>query len=629
MPAQAPIYRFGPYELRPQTQEFYKQGTKLRLRPQPFQVLRLLVERAGDLVPREELCELLWSAETFVDFEHGLNTSIKELRGILGDSAEIPRYIETLPRCGYRFIARVEEIDAPAISAGNGNKAREAVAVAPPTKRRAALVVILCSCVVIGLAVWLARPASAPTSAAPRLNSIAVLPLDNLSGDPSEEFFADGMTDQLITDLAKVGSLRVISRTSVMRYKGTRKGLPEIARELNVDAIVEGSVIRSGRRVRVTAQLLQGPTDQHLWAETYDSDRGDVLKLQGEVADAIAQQVRAQLTPQQHAQLRLAHPVDPGAYDAYLKGRLYFTTEYTKPASLKKAQQLFEESVQKDQNFALAYAGLADTYLFLAYSGALQRDQAYRSAKEALAKALELDDSIGEVHDTLGALSWHFDWDWDAADREFNRAIALAPSYSCAHEDRAMFLGFMGRRDEALAEIAKIDQLDYGSSSAGAESATYNQLRDYPRLIEASKRALLLDPKDWSQHYNLGVGYEGVGNPQQAIPEYQKAIEMAGGFQIASVALAHAYSALGKKAEAEKILRDLERKLKETSVSPYTMATIYASLGENDKAFEFLEKAYSEKSLDISWSLKSDFLLDNLRPEPRFQNLVGRMGLKN
>ena len=412
-----------------------------------------------------------------------------------------------------------------------------------------------------------------------------------------------------------------------MRYKGTRKGLPEIARELNVDAIVEGSVIRSGQRVRVTAQLLQGPTDQHLWAETYDSDRGDVLKLQGEVADAIAQQVRAQLTPQQHAQLRLAHPVDPGAYDAYLKGRLYFTTEYTKSASLKKAQHLFEESVQKDQKFALAYAGLADTYVFLAYTRTLQRDQAYRSAKEALAKALELDDSIGEAHDTLGALSWRFDWDWDAADREFNRAIALAPSYSCAHEDRAIFLGFMGRRDEALAEIAKIDQLDYGSSSAGAESATYYLLHDYPRLIEASKRALLLDPKDWSQHYSLGVGYEGLGKPQQAIPEYQKAIEMAGGLQIASVALAHAYSALGKKTEAEKILRDLERKLKETSASPYTMATIYAGLGENDEAFEFLEKAYSEKSLDISWSLKSDFLLDNLRPDPRFKTMLRRIGL--
>jgi len=289
------------------------------------------------------------------------------------------------------------------------------------TKSRTMLAYPILALLVLGFGVWLARTGTHSTSAAPRLNSIAVLPLENLSGDPSEEFFADGMTDQLITDLAKVGSLRVISKTSVMQYKGAKKPLPEIARELNVDAIVEGSVIRSGERVRVTAQLLQGSTDQHLWAETYDSDRGDVLKLQGEVADAIAQQVRAQLTPQQQAQLRLAHSVDPGAYDAYLKGRLYFTTEYTKPASLKKAQHLFEESIQKDPSFALAYAGLADTYVYLAFTGALQRDPAYRSAKEALAKALELDDSIGEAHDTLGLLNWQFDSDWDAADREFTR----------------------------------------------------------------------------------------------------------------------------------------------------------------------------------------------------------------
>jgi len=462
-------------------------------------------------------------------------------------------------------------------------------------------------------------------AAVPPIRSIAVLPLDNLSGDPSEEFFADGMTDQLITDLAKVGSLRVISRTSVMQYKGAKKGLPEIARELNVDAIVEGSVIRSDQRVRVTAQLVQAPTDQHLWAETYDRDLGDILKLQGEVADTIAQRVRAQLTPGQQAQIRAGRSVNPAAYDTYLKGRLYFTNEFTKPDSLRKAQRYFEESIQKDPNFALAYAGLADTYVYLAFAGALQKGEAYRSAKEALAKALELDDSIGEAHDTLGLLSSSFDWDWETADREFNRAIALAPSYSCAHEDRAIFLGFIGRRAEALSEIAKIDQLDYGFSAAHTESLTYYELRDYAGLIEASKRGLLLDPKDWFQHYTLGVGYEGTGKLQEAISEYQKAIGMSGDSR-SVVALAHAYAAVGKKTEAAKILRDLEHKLKATSASPYTMATIYAALGENDKALESLEKVCSEKSLDVFW-LRSDLLLDSLRPDPRFQNLLQRIGL--
>jgi TolB-like protein/Tfp pilus assembly protein PilF len=548
---------------------------------------------------------------------------------VLGDSAERPLYIETLPRRGYRFIAPVHAGDLPAPSGAADS--------APPpdlhghlrlTKSHALLLTTVFTVLVISIAFWLARTGGAPTNAAPRLNSIAVLPLDNLSGDPSEEFFADGMTDQLITDLAKVGSLRVISRTSVMRYKRTRKGLPEIAHELNVDAIVEGSVIRSGQRVRVTAQLVQAPTDQHLWAETYDRDLGDILKLQGEVSDAIAGQVRAQLTPTQQALIRRARAVNPDAYDAYLKGRLYFVNEFTKPDSLKRARGYFEESIHKDPNFALAYAGLADTYVYLAFAGALQKDQAYQSAKEALAKALELDDSIGEAYDTLGLLSFEFDWDWDTADREFNRAIALAPSYSCAHEDRAIFLASVGRRSEALTEIAKIDQLDYGFSAAHTETATYYDLQDYPNLIESSRRGLLLDSNDWLQHLNLGVGYEGTGKVQEAISEYQKAIEISGNSRSA-VALAHAYSAAGKKAQAEKILHDLERKSKETSASPYTMATIYAGLGENDKAFEFLGKAYSEKSLDFALPLQSDLLLDSLRPDPRFQSFLRRIGLKN
>jgi TolB-like protein len=410
-------------------------------------------------VTRDELRAEIWTGDTFVDFDHSLHNAIARLLEVLGDSAETPRYIETLPRRGYRFIAPVETVEVVSPSrAAHPEDPRPTSAESKRPPSRAMVAGGILAVFVLGTAVWLARTGAHSASAAPRLNSIAVLPLENLSGDPSEEFFADGMTDQLITDLAKVGSLRVISRTSVMQYKGAKKPLPEIARELNVDAIVEGSVIRSGQRVRVTAQLVQAPTDQHLWAETYDRDRGDILKLQGELADAIAQQVRAQLTPTQQALIRRAHPVNPDAYDAYLKGRLYFVNEFAKPDSLKKAQRYFEESIQKDPNFALAYAGLADTYVYLASAGALQKDQAYGSAKEALAKALELDDSIGEAYDTLGVLNWQFDWNWDAADREFNRAIALAPSYSCAHEDRAIFLGFMGRRDEALAEIAKIDQ---------------------------------------------------------------------------------------------------------------------------------------------------------------------------
>jgi TolB-like protein/DNA-binding winged helix-turn-helix (wHTH) protein/Tfp pilus assembly protein PilF len=625
------LFRFDTFELDLHTGELRKLGVRLRLQGQPLQVLAALLDRAGDVVTREELRALIWTTDTFVDFDHSLHNAVARLREVLGDSAESPRYIETLPRRGYRFIAPVDAEDL--LTPAPSGAADSAPPAALPghlrlTKSHALLLTTVFAVLVISIAIWLARAGGASTSAAPRLNSIAVLPLDNLSGDSSQEFFADGMTDQLITDLAKVSSLRVISRTSVMQYKGTRKSLPEIARELNVDAIVEGSVVRSGQRVRVTAQLVQARTDHHLWAETYDRDLGDILKLQGEVANAIAGQVRAQLTPTQQALIRRAAAVDPAAYDAYLKGRLYFVNEFTKPDSLRKAQQYFEVSIEKDPKFALAYAGLADTYVYLAFAGALQKDQAYKSAKEALAKALELDDTIGEAHDTLGVLSWRFDWDWDAAEREFDRALALAPSYSCAHEDRAIFLAFRGRRAEALDEIEKIDQLDYGFSSANVESITYYALRDYPRLIEASKRGLILDSRNSFQHYLLGVGYEGVGDLQQAIPEYKKTIEISSGFDLAAVALAHADSALGKKAEAEKILRDLEHKEKETSVSPYTMATVYATLGENDKALEFLEKACSGKSLDITLFLQTDFALDGLRSDPRFQSLLRRIDLK-
>jgi TolB-like protein/DNA-binding winged helix-turn-helix (wHTH) protein len=620
----ARVLRFDSFELDLHAGELRKRGVKLRLQGQPIQVLAILLQSAGNLVTREELRSQLWPADTFVDFDHSLHNSIGRIRETLGDSAGIPRYIETLPRRGYRFIAPVEEVQAPPIGGENGNRTAAAVAVAPPPTRQTGLILTLISCGAIAFASWAAWQHSYAKSTVVPIRSIAVLPMQNLSGDAAQEYFADGMTDNLITDLAKIGALRVTSRTSVMRYKGTKKALPEIARELNVDAIIEGSVIRSGQRVRVTAQLLRALTDQHLWAETYDRDIGDILRLQAEVADAIAQQVRAQLTPLQQSQ---AHTVNPGAYDAYLRGRLYFVNEFTNPDSLKKAQGYFEESIQKDPSFALAYAGLADTYVYMAFAGALQKDQAYRSAKDALAKALALDDSIGEAHDTLGVLSSDFDWDWDAAGREFNRAIALAPSYSCAHEDRATFLALTGRRAEALAEITKIDQLDYGFGAAHTESATYYELRDYPHLIEASRRALLLDPKDWYQHYTLGVGYEGTGKLLEAISEYQRAVELSAGDQDSTAALAHAFVAIGRRAEAEKILHDFERKPKSAHVPPYLMATMFASFGDKDRAFEFLEKAYQERSLDMTWGLKADLRIDNLRSDPRFQALLQRVGL--
>jgi TolB-like protein/DNA-binding winged helix-turn-helix (wHTH) protein/Flp pilus assembly protein TadD len=608
MSASAPavrLLRFENFELDTRAGELRKGGVKLRLQGQPLQVLAALLNRAGDLVTREEIRDQVWPADTFVDFDHSLHNAIARLREVLGDSAETPRYIETLPRRGYSEV--------------------------PPVFRwirvRAALGFTLIALAVVGSAPWLVRAVS-PRPAVPLpLRSIAVLPLDNLSGDSSQDYWVDGMTDELITDLAKISALRVTSRTSVMRYKGTKKGLPEIARELNVDGIIEGSVVRSGNRVRITAQLLHAPTDQHLWAETYERDLGDVLKLQSDVAQAIAQQIRAQVTPQQQARLQSARSVNPEAYEDYLKGRYYMTTEFSKPQQLKTAQGYFEKAIGKDPGFALAYVGLADSYNYQAFFRQASPDLAFRSAEKAIHKALELDDSIGEAHDTLALLSWRYEWNWEAAEREFNSAIALSPSYSCAREDHAEYLSLAGRRSEALVELAKSIDMDPGPSSAITESGAYYQLRDYPALVEASQRGVISEPNEWLEHYHLGVGYEGTGKRLEAVSEYQKAVEISGGDQDADAALAHAYAGIGRRADAERILRDLERKSKSTYVSPYMIAAIYAGLGQKDKAFEFLEKAYQERSLDISWALKSDLRFDNLRSDSRFLNLLHRVGL--
>lgn len=630
MPVSAPaarILRFDIFELDLRAGELRKRDLKLRLQGQPIEVLAILLQRAGDVVTREEIRAQIWTADTFVDFDHSLHNAIAKLREALGDSAETPRYIETLPRRGYRFIAPVEEVGTQKSesSAENAPIRKALVGVRRPSARMAIALTLL-TLIVIGSGVWLASVYSRRAIAAPPIRSIAVLPLDNFSGDPSQNYFVDGMTDELITDLAKVSALRVISRTSVMRYKGTKKGLPEIARELNVDGIVEGSVTRSGQRVRITAQLLHAPTDKHLWAETYERDLGDVLRLQSEVAQAIAEQVRAQVTPQQQVQLRSARPVNPEAYEAYVRGRYYLSNQFTMAQPLNQAKSYFEESIKKDPGFALAYSGLADSYVYLSFFHQIPPESAYQSATEALRRAAELDDTIGEIHDTLALLSWRFKWDWAAAERELNKAIALAPSYSCAHEDHAVYLGFMGRRDEALAELAKSIEMDPGPSSALTEAGTFYQLRDWPRLVEASRRGIASNPNEWVEHYNLAVGYEGTKKFLEAVFEYQKAVEISNGDQDATAALAHAYAVIGKRAEAQKILRDLQQKSKTAYVSPYFLATIYAGLGEKDKAFEFLEKAYRERSLEISWHLKADLRVDSLRSDPRFQKLLQRIG---
>jgi TolB-like protein/DNA-binding winged helix-turn-helix (wHTH) protein len=483
------LLRFDNFELDVRAGELRKSGSKLRLQGQPIQVLAALLNSAGELVTREDLRAQVWPAETFVDFDHSLHNAIAKIRETLGDSAETPRYIETLPRRGYRFIGSVEKVGTlePAQTAPAEETLIPPAQVSRSKSRIVSPAMLLAAVALVALiAVFVVQPRRAGST--PVVRSIAVLPMDNFSGDPGQEYFVDGMTDQLITDLAQFGSLRVISRTSVMRYKGTKKSLPEIARELNVDGIIEGSVMRSGQRVRIQAQLLYGPTDRHLWAQTYERDLGDVLAMQSEVAQAIAQQVKVQVTPQLQARLGSARPVNPEAYEAYLRGRYYLWNQFTTAHPLNLAKGYFEEAIRKDPGFALAYSGLADAYAYLAFYRQMSPEPAFRAAEEAARHALTLDNNIGEAHDTLAMLSWRHNWDWEAAEREFDQAIALAPSYSCAHEDHAAYLSFRGRRSEAEAEVAKSLELDSSVSSALTESGVDYQLRDFSGLVAVSRR---------------------------------------------------------------------------------------------------------------------------------------------
>ena len=465
-------------------------------------------------------------------------------------------------------------------------------------------------------------------SRAPLIRSLAVLPMENLSRDGEQEYFVDGMTDELTTDLSKISALRVVSRTSAMHYKNTDKTLPEIARELNVDGVVEGSVMRSGNRVRISAQLIHAKTDQHLWSETYERDLDDVLRLQSEVAETIAQQVRVQLSPEQKARLGSAPRVDPAAYDWFLQGRAYFQWGTNSREGFAKAQKLFQDAIDKDPKLALAYVGLADSYIYMGSQRWVSPSEAFAHGTQALRKALELDPGLGEAHSSLGWLNWRFDWNFPVAEKEFRYGLELNPNNVAGQEQLTWYLAWAGQRAEALAQLQQMAKLDLAAKNrTAAESGIYYHQRDYHALAEASKRFLTLNPNDWPGHYFLAVAYDGLGQGEDAVPEYQKAVELSHGDTDTLAGLAHGYIAMGKKAEAEKILRDLLQQSKKNYVSTYMIGTIYAGLGEKDKAFQFLEKAYQERSPDIPYFLKADLRIDTLRSDARFQDLMRRVGI--
>ncbi len=629
--ARPRLLRFGVFEVDLRTAELRKQGLKVKLHGQPFQVLALLLERPGELVTREEIREKLWPGDTFIDFEHSVNSSIKRLREALGDDPAAPRFIETLPRHGYRFIAPVDggamqELPLPATgpTAIHESPLRRYWVVTVASGLLVALVAVLFAFNVAGLRERVLRAVGAVREPPLQIRSIAVLPLENLSGDPSQEYFADAMTDELITDLGKVSALRVISRNSVMLYKGKRKPTPEIARELNVDAVVEGAVMRSGERVRITAQLIQARTDSHIWTEKYERNVRDVLSLQSEVARAIAEEIRIKSTPQERARMASARPVDPEAYDAYMRGQRAMADPGTEDIAMK----YFQQAIEKDPNFARAYAGLADAYTQLGNDELASPQESYPKGKAAALRALEIDDTLAEAHLRLGWGKMRFDWDWSGAESQYKQALRLGPSSAEAHAEYGEFLMLMGRCDEAKAEIKQAQELDpLSAHSSRIMGVAFWHSRQYGRAIEQLRQTIEnfhLEDRDTYAHFHLARSYKGKGMFKEAIAEQEKAVALFPESPLYLGMLGNMYSLAGKKAQALKVVDQLKEWSKRKYVAPYDIALVYIGLGDKDQAFALLEKAYQAHSNDMS-NLKADPTFDPLRSDPRFQDFLRRM----
>jgi len=601
------VYRFGVFVLNSRTGELANGAKKTQLREQPLRLLLALLEHPGDLVTREELVGRLWPEGTFVDFDRGLNKAVNHLREALGDSAEQPNFIETLPRKGYRFIAPViyegrERLEAASEAAQHGSRY---LWLAVMTAVMACLGIVLVANVG-RIRNWMASRGQY----SPQISALAVLPLANLSRDPEQEYFADGMTDALITDLAKMGSVRVSSRTSIMRYKATTKSIKEIGRELNVDAVVEGTVMRSGHHVRITAQLIQVSTDMHLWAEAYERDVTEILDLQSEVATDVARRIRTLVRPLDRAQI-----VNPQAYGLYLKGR-YFFYQYTSQG-WQQAIEYFNQAVESDPRFAPAYSGLADAYLVAGAYGAIPSQEAQTRGKAAAAKALELDDKLASAHYVMATIYTWYDWDWANAEKEFHRALELNPNDALGRNWHGGYLSLLGRHDEAVNEHERALELDPFSPIINANLArSFYWARRYDEAIIQARKTLQIDP-----HFGIAVFWlEGSLRHKNLFNE-AVALRQA----ISTPEKAHIIGRTFKTVGFRGLLRETGETFKRSGAL-VEAARCYAQIGENGEALDLLEACYERRCSSFT-TIKVEPDFDGLQREARFQNLVGRLGL--
>ena len=635
-PARQPsTFRFGEFEVSLRSGELRKAGRIVRVQQQPLRLLRVLVEHSGEVVTRDELRNRLWPGEDFGDFDQAVNAAVAKLRSALGDSADNPQFIETIPKLGYRFMPEVireypetdEVLESTESDASHPEPLKSPAAPYPGRSiRKMGIVVwILIAAVLLvaaGFATWKFRGGIHKGG---RIESLAVLPLDNLSGDASQDYFAEGMTDELITDLAQIRALRVISRTSSGIYRGARKSLPQIAHDLNVDAVVEGSVVKSGDRVRITAQLIRASTDEHLWAQSYEGDIRDSIGLQNKVARTIAEQIRIELTPQEQQGLHRARSVDPGAYENYLRGRASWNERTTD--GLEHAVSYFNQAIAKDPNYAQAYSGLADTYALLGdwQYAAMTTKEALPKAKTAATKAIELDQTLSEAHTSLAFTLDGFDWDLQRAGQEFQRAIELNPGYATAHHWYSWHLALFGKYEEAIGEMRKAQTLDPLSPIINADLAELLTIaHQEDESIQQSQKTIDANPDFAMAHNQLAQAYLAKRLPDKAIPELRKAIDLSRGNAACTANLARAYIATGERDKAISLLNGLKKRSRPGFSFAAELAVIYAALGDKDEAIRWVEIGADEK-FNPGVLIRPGF--DPLRGDPRFKAVLRRIGL--
>jgi len=614
-----PLIQFGVFTVDLRAGELRKHGTRVKLQERPFQLLVALLARSGEVVTREDLRQQLWPDGTFVDFDHSISSAINKLRAALNDSARTPRYIETVGRRGYRFIYPISAAPVPP-----SPKLIEFPAPPPrPMPIRMVAVVSGLALVFSVVAVFWATHKPSGAAVPPHIRSIAVLPLKNLSSDPQEEYFSEGLTDELITRLASLPGLRVISRTSAMHYKNSTMPLPQIAQQLKVDAIVEGSVLRAGGRVRITAQLIAAATDHHIWARSYERDQRDVLALQDEVTRNIAESIKLSLNPADRQRLSRARTVDPQAHESYLRGRFEWSKRSV--VGFQAAATFFQRAIQRDPDYAQAYAGLADCYALIGgYDAVSPATKFMPMARAAALKALELDPNLAEAHTSLALVHEVYEWDWPAAEREYRRAIALDPNYATAHHWYSEYLMLQGRFNEALAESERARELDPLSLIIVADrGAIFLFARQYD-AAEREFRSVLKQDRSFSRAQLILNVYVQKGMYDKALAQLKWWEDEGSPWALGLTAYINGRA--GRQAQARIALAHLQQYSRHHGIDPAVPLIASIGMGRKEEAFAWLERAYREHSTVMS-TLKTSPLLDPLRGDPRFQVYLHRAHL--